>query len=98
MQYEAIMDGFRELQQIYPQIGDVRGSGLFIGIDIVQLDGDRIADTLLAHHIKNQLRERSILVSTDGPDNNVIKIKAPMCFNKDNADQLIGAFGEILKN
>ncbi len=63
---------------------------------MIQLDGDCEADTALAHHLKNQLREQSILVSTDGPDNNVIKIKAPLCFNKSNADQLIEAFKKVL--
>lgn len=84
-----------ELQQHYPQIGDVRGSGLFLGIDIVK-PGTTAPDTALAQHIKNTLRERHILVSTDGPADNVIKSKPPLCFTKGNAEEVVANIGEIL--
>ncbi|MEM1257435.1 MAG: aminotransferase class III-fold pyridoxal phosphate-dependent enzyme [Bacteroidota bacterium] len=84
-----------ELQQQHPSIGDVRGSGLFLGIDIVK-PGTTAPDTNLAHHIKNTLRERQILVSTDGPADNVIKSKPPLCFTKENADEVVTAMDQIL--
>ena len=91
-----MIDQFRSLQSAYPCIGDVRGSGLFLGIDLVIDPESKEPDTQLAKHIKNELRERSILVSTDGPANNVIKIKPPMCFSKKNADHLITSFKGVL--
>ncbi len=78
----------RELQLQYPCIGDVRGSGLFIGIDIVK-EGTQEPDTVLAQLLKNQLREKHILVSTDGPYDNVIKSKPPLCFTKANAEEVV---------
>ena len=92
-----LMEQCRALQSQYPAIGDVRGSGLFIGIDMVKDKLYREPNTQLAKTIKNDLRERSILVSTDGPANNVLKIKPPMCFTKENVDQLIHEFEGVLR-
>jgi 4-aminobutyrate aminotransferase-like enzyme len=85
----------RELQAEFENIGDVRGSGLFLGIDLVR-DEDHTPNTELAAHLKNELRERNILVSTDGPYDNVIKTKPPMCFNRLNAERVVETIREIL--
>jgi 4-aminobutyrate aminotransferase-like enzyme/Ser/Thr protein kinase RdoA (MazF antagonist) len=94
---DYLMGQCRALQSQYAAIGDVRGSGLFIGIDLIKNKVTREPDTQLAKIIKNELRERSLLVSTDGPANNVIKIKPPMCFSKNNADRLLHELEVILK-
>ena len=86
----------RGLMTTYPCIGDVRGMGLFIGIEIVEPDSKK-PDTNLASHIKNTLRERHILISTDGLHDNVIKSKPPLCFTKDNARQVVDAIEEVLR-
>jgi len=86
----------KELQKKYDCIGDVRGSGLFIGIEMVK---DRITkepDTKLANYLKNEIRQRNILISTDGPFDSVIKSKPPLCFNKGNVDKVINTFENIL--
>ncbi|UJH66095.1 aminotransferase class III-fold pyridoxal phosphate-dependent enzyme [Allomuricauda sp. SCSIO 65647] len=85
----------RALQNDHSCIGDVRGSGLFIGIDMVK-EGTREPDTPLAQHLKNELRNRHILISTDGPADNVIKSKPPLCFSKENAEEVVGAMEQIL--
>lgn len=87
-----------ELKERYHAIGDVRGEGLFLGVDMVVDPLNRTADPLLAKVMKNELRENLILVSTDGPFDNVIKIKPPLCFDMDNADRLVKSMEEILKN
>ena len=84
-----------DLQRHYPQIGDIRGSGLFLGIDIVK-PGTTTPDTELAHRLKNSLRKRHILVSTDGPADNVIKSKPPLCFSKRNVNEVVENMGHIL--
>ena len=71
-----------------PEVGDVRGFGFFIGIELVKNQDTLEPHTELAEDLKNQLRENGILVGTDGPHENVIKIKPPMCFTKSNAQQL----------
>ncbi|MDH7447774.1 aminotransferase class III-fold pyridoxal phosphate-dependent enzyme [Aquimarina sp. 2201CG14-23] len=85
-----------ELQQKYDCIGDVRGSGLFLGIEIIK-SKNRKTDRALAHHIKNELRNKFILVSTDGPDDSVIKTKPPLCFTKENAKEVVDALDEVLE-
>lgn len=89
-----LMLQFKHLQERFPAIGDIRGSGLFLGIELVKADGS--PNTFLAKHLKNELRQRHILVSTDGPFDNVIKIKPPLYFNIINANQLIKEVDSIL--
>ena len=87
-----------ELQQKHKFIGDVRGLGLFIGFELVK---DRLTlepDTKLAQKIKNELRDKFILVSTDGPYDNVIKSKPPLCFSKENVDEVTEAINSILSS
>jgi len=85
-----------ELKAKYPVIGDVRGNGLFLGIEFVK-DPDTLEyNTELANYIKNEMRERFILVSTDGPGDNIIKMKPPLCFSKDNALQGVEAMDQII--
>ena len=86
----------RQLQQQYSCIGDVRGSGLFLGIEIVK--GNSEPDHVLAQHIKNELRGRHILISTDGPHDSVLKTKPPLCFTKENAAEVVSAISEVLQS
>jgi 4-aminobutyrate aminotransferase-like enzyme len=79
-----------------PLIGDVRGLGLFVGLELV-----RNRDTLTpapeqAAYIANRMRDHGILLSTDGPFHNVLKIKPPLVFTRQNADELVNALDKIL--
>ena len=85
-----------DLQSDHPCIGDVRGEGLFLGVDIVKDPITRSPDEPLARHIVNSLREKNILTSIDGPHHNVIKIKPPLCFNQNNAERLVDELKLIL--
>lgn len=86
---------FEQLQQHYANIGDVRGSGLFLGVDLVK-PGTKEEDEQLAKLIKNQLRENFILISTDGPKDSVLKTKPPLIFTKENALQVVEEMERIL--
>lgn len=87
-----------ELMSDYQSIGDVRGEGFFLGVELIR-DGDpNKPATSLASEVHNKLKEAKILVGIDGPDRNVVKIKPPMCFNRQNADQLVAALEGILKS
>jgi 4-aminobutyrate aminotransferase-like enzyme len=77
-------------------LGDVRGSGLFIGFEFVKNRFTLEPDTALAQKVKNDLREKFILVSTDGPFDNVIKSKPPLCFSTENVDEVISSMDNIL--
>ena len=92
-----LIDGVRGLMEKHLLIGDVRGLGLFTGIELV-LDRQSLAPaTVQASYIANRMRERGILLSTDGPFHNVLKIKPPLVFTKENADFLVGTLDEILE-
>ena len=90
--YKASMT---RLKDRYECKGDVRGSGLFLGLELVHPGGFE-PHTKLAHELKNELRNRYILVSTDGPADNVIKTKPPLCFSKENVDRVIAEIDKIL--
>ena len=85
------------LQAHYPSIGDVRGSGLFLGFEMINPDTNT-PNTALAHFIKNELRKKHILISTDGPHDSVLKMKPPLCFSKENAHELYTAMEEVLSS
>lgn len=91
-----LMNAFRELQDDFPIIGDVRGEGLFVGVELITKSG--LPATGAAQQLKNELRESFILIGTDGPSNNVLKIKPPLPFNRQNCDVLIRETSRILKN
>ncbi|WP_291780087.1 aminotransferase class III-fold pyridoxal phosphate-dependent enzyme [Cecembia sp.] len=86
---------FEELQQQHKCIGNVRGSGLFLGVDLVK-PGTKEEDEQLAKWIKNQLRGKYILISTDGPKDSVLKTKPPLIFTKENALQVVEEMERIL--
>ena len=85
----------KDLMHKHPSIGDVRGSGLFIGVELVMPDSNT-PNTALAAKVKNEMRNRYILVSTDGPYDNIIKSKPPLCFTKSNADLVVNTIDQIL--
>lgn len=87
----------RDLAEVHPCIGDVRGAGLFIGVDVVK-PGTLETDRKLASHIKNDLRRNHILISTDGPEDSVLKTKPPLCFNQANVDQVVHQIEKAIKS
>jgi len=91
-----LMDGLRELMDKYALIGDVRGLGLFVGIELVLDRKTLMPAPPQASYVANRMRERGILLSTDGPFHNVLKIKPPMVFTEANADYLVAILDEIL--
>lgn len=93
---EHLMDGLRDLQRRYPLIGDVRGVGLFVGVELV-LDRETLAPAAdAARYIANRMAEEGVLLSTDGPFNNVLKIKPPLVFTRQNADFLVHVLERVL--
>ncbi|MBL4814790.1 MAG: aminotransferase class III-fold pyridoxal phosphate-dependent enzyme, partial [Shewanella sp.] len=77
-----------KLQEKFDIIGDVRGLGLFIGVELVK-DENLTPATQEAQALIEWFKSRNILLSLDGPYKNVLKIKPPMVFNKDNVDYFI---------
>jgi 4-aminobutyrate aminotransferase-like enzyme len=91
-----LLRGLQQLVQRHEAAGDARGLGLFAGLELVRDRDQRTPFAEGASYIANRLRDLGVLVSTDGPDHNVIKIKPPLCFTRDDADRLISAMDRIL--
>jgi 4-aminobutyrate aminotransferase-like enzyme len=91
---ERLLAGLRDLQQRHEIIGDVRGSGLFLGVELVRDRHLLFPVKEEASRIVNQMRQRGILLGTDGPYHNVIKIRPPMPFSEADADFLLNTLGE----
>ncbi|XP_053150403.1 5-phosphohydroxy-L-lysine phospho-lyase isoform X1 [Hemicordylus capensis] len=77
-------------------IGDVRGVGLFIGVDLVQDQAKRSPATKEAEFITRRLKEEFIMLSTDGPGRNVLKFKPPLCFSTQDAKLVVDKLDKIL--
>jgi 4-aminobutyrate aminotransferase-like enzyme/Ser/Thr protein kinase RdoA (MazF antagonist) len=87
----------RELQAKHPLIGDVRGLGLFLGIDLVTNRETHAPATRQASYVVNRLREEGILAGTDGPHHNVLKLRPPLCFTAADAGRFTSTLGSILE-
>ncbi|MFW6124418.1 MAG: aminotransferase class III-fold pyridoxal phosphate-dependent enzyme [Acidobacteriota bacterium] len=87
-----------KLKNKYSLIGDVRGMGLFLGVELV-LDREKMTPAVeQADYVVEKMKQEKILLSTDGPYKNVLKIKPPMVFNRDNADLFAEKMDQILAN
>jgi len=88
--------GLRSLAARHSLIGDVRGRGLFLGIELV-LDRETLVPAPRhAAYVVERMKERSILLSTEGPLHNVVKMKPPLAFTDADADMLVRALDEVL--
>jgi len=92
-----LMDGLRALQSQHTIIGDVRGLGLFCGFELVRDRATKTPATEEAGTLVNRVKEHGILLSTDGPFENVIKIKPPLCFDEANADFMLAILDKVLR-
>jgi 4-aminobutyrate aminotransferase-like enzyme len=90
----------RDLPARHAIVGDVRGSGLFLGVELVRDRTTLEPASAEAALVVNRLRDEGILIGTDGPFHNVLKIRPPMPFDRGDADALAvaldGALGEPL--
>ena len=92
---ERLIKGLSDLQRQHEIIRDVRGSGLFLGVELVNGSAPASRE---ATRIVNRMREQGILFGKDGPFHNVLKIRPPMPFSETDADLLLTTLGDALKN
>lgn len=88
--------GFQDLAARHPVIGDIRGMGLFWGLDLVLDKNTREPATAVADYVKNRLYDMNVLIGTDGPFDNVLKIRPPMTFDRPSADALLHRLDLVL--
>nr|WP_145552803.1 aminotransferase class III-fold pyridoxal phosphate-dependent enzyme [Variovorax boronicumulans] len=84
------------LGQHYAIVGEVRGAGLFVGLELVADRATRAPATAQAAKVVNGLRQRQVLLSATGPNANVLKIRPPLVFERAHADLLVDRLDEVL--
>ena len=84
--------GLRDLMTRDQIICDVRGPGLFLGVEI----GCNGPDNAMAGRIQNEMRQRGVLIGRTGPHDNVLKIRPPLVFEEQHADQLLATLDVVL--
>jgi 4-aminobutyrate aminotransferase-like enzyme/Ser/Thr protein kinase RdoA (MazF antagonist) len=93
---DQLLAGLRRLQQQHEIIGDVRGMGLFIGVELVRSRRTLEPAAEAAAYIAERMRDRGVLAGTEGPRRNLLKIRPPMCFSAGDAERLLAALAEVL--
>jgi 4-aminobutyrate aminotransferase-like enzyme len=93
---DYVLAGMRQLQQRHSIIGDVRGQGMFFGVEMVSDRDSRQPDAANTKTIVNRMRDAGVLLSRIGPHDNILKIRPPMVFTKENADVLLNTLNDVL--
>ena len=91
-----LLERLRTLQDAHDIIGDVRGFGLFIGVELVEDRATMKEASHIASYIKNRMRENRILIGTEGPADNILKIRPPLTFDREGVDVTIRVLEKIL--
>jgi 4-aminobutyrate aminotransferase-like enzyme/Ser/Thr protein kinase RdoA (MazF antagonist) len=91
-----LLDGLRALQRRHPVIGDIRGEGLLLGVELVEDPQTRAPAAQRANQVTEAMRDRGILLGTTGPAGNVLKIRPPLVFQRPQADLLLETLGNVL--
>lgn len=91
-----LLAGFRKLQSSHDLIGDVRGRGLFLGVELVSDRKTKSPATALAGYVANRMREDRILIGTDGPFDNVLKIRPPLTIGEEDCELLLDRLDQVL--
>jgi 4-aminobutyrate aminotransferase-like enzyme len=94
---DILLDGLKSFVGKYRMAADARGAGLFLGLELVRDPSSLEPAAAEASFIANRMRQHGILLGTDGPYHNVVKIRPPMPFNEADAEYLLTTFEKILK-
>jgi 4-aminobutyrate aminotransferase-like enzyme len=94
---KRLRDGLRRLQESHTVLGDVRGTGLFLGVELVRDRASLEPAAEEAAYVVNRLRERGVLTGTDGPHNNVVKLRPPLVFSEEDAGLFLATLEEVLR-
>ena len=91
-----LINGLNDLATRHESIGDIRGSGLFLAVDLVNDRETREPATEMTSRVVNGLRDRGILTGSIGPGDNILKLRPPMVFSTENADYFLGIVDDVL--
>jgi 4-aminobutyrate aminotransferase-like enzyme len=91
-QGETLLAGLRELQQRFPLIGDVRGKGLMIGVELVKDRQTKAYATAETTRLVDEMRKRGVLIGKGGRFGNIIRIQPPLIFSSEDCAEFLKAF------
>ena len=94
---EYFKAGLQGLAERYPVIGDVRGAGLFVGVELVTDRASKAPATEATARVVNGMRERGVLISSAGPAANILKIRPQLIFQREHADLFVDTLEAVLK-
>ena len=94
---QYLLTGLRQLAERYPIIGDVRGAGLFLGVELVTDRASKQPAAAQTRKVVNAMREQGVLISAAGPLENILKIRPLLAFEREHADLLIATVGNALE-
>lgn len=93
---DYLLHGCRRLAERHELIGDVRGAGLFLGVELVSDRQEKIPAALQARRVVNAMREQGVLISAAGPLENILKIRPLLVFQREHADMLLDSLERAL--
>lgn len=91
-----LLNGLRDMQAEFNLIGDVRGYGLFIGLDLVKNLETRAPGTYIADYVKNRMRDYRILIGSEGPADNILKIRPPLTIDDEGVEMILHVMRIVL--
>lgn len=94
---DILQAGLRALGEKHPLIGDVRGFGLFIGVDLVTDRDTRAPATQVADYVKNRMRDHRILIGCEGPADNILKIRPPLTVDESAVEMILTVLDQVLE-
>ncbi|MGE4609789.1 MAG: aminotransferase class III-fold pyridoxal phosphate-dependent enzyme [Paracoccaceae bacterium] len=89
-----LIEGLKDLEKKYACVGDVRGIGLFLGIELINSDGSEATE--ICSYVKNRMRDYRILIGSEGPKDNVLKIRAPLTIDHEDVDMIVAILDKVL--
>ena len=92
-----LKDNLKQLQNQHQIIGDVRGLGLFLGIELVEDPTTKLPAQALARSLPDRLKENGLLIGLSGRDGNVLKIRPPLIFGREECDRVVACLDQVLR-
>ncbi|WP_170410082.1 aminotransferase class III-fold pyridoxal phosphate-dependent enzyme [Ruegeria atlantica] len=89
-----LMDGLRQIEADFGCVGDVRGMGLFLGVELINPDGSE--GTEICSYVKNRMRDHRILIGSEGPKDNILKIRPPLTIEAEDVDMILWMLRDVL--
>ena len=93
---DRLMAGLRQIETDFGCVGDVRGMGLFLGVELINPDGSE--GTEICSYVKNRMRDHRILIGSEGPKDNILKIRPPLTIEAEDVDMILWALRDVLSD